>query len=76
MTKAKLVCENASDNGQGVGIKPQCWNNQAEVKVTVFYKNCMGDESESDTMYLCKECTKALKKLARKYGHKVRTTKL
>lgn len=76
MTKAKLVCENARINGLGVGIKPQCWNNQAEVKVTVFYTNCIGDECESDTTYLCKKCTEALKKLARKYGYKVKITEL
>ncbi|PMP97549.1 MAG: hypothetical protein C0169_02745 [Thermodesulfobacterium geofontis] len=76
MAKVKLICENASKNGQGVSIKPQCWDNQAEVKATVFYINCIGDVYESVTVYLCKECTKYLKKLARKYGFKVRTTKL
>jgi hypothetical protein len=73
-----IVCENANINGLGVGIKPQCWNNKAEFKVTVYYTNSISGirECESDTMYLCEECTKACKKIARKYGYKVRTAKL
>lgn len=71
MKKRVGVCENASINGRGISVSPQCWNNQATLKTTVEYH-----ELESDTSNLCSECSAALKKDAKKHGYKVYSVKL
>jgi len=66
-----MKCENASINGTGVSVYPQCFNNEATREVTVIY-----NEVERDTLYLCNECTKNLKRDARKHGYKVITKRI
>lgn len=63
----KKACENSS-TGSFVVVNPQCTGNLAENLVTVCYDD---DCSQKDVLYLCPECTQALKKDAKKYGYSV-----
>ncbi len=63
-------CENASTRGRGVGV-PQCFNSRATRQVRVEYH-----ESESDVLFLCEECAKALVKDAKRRGYKVYNWKM
>jgi len=79
-TEAKPpVCDNASrgPNGWkgGVSITPQCLDNLAARVVTVYYDEYM-DDGEHDTMNLCDECYRILRKEARAHGYKLRSKKL
>jgi len=69
--EARTFCDNASRRGSGVGIKPQCYDGKREYECTVIY-----NEVESDTMVLCSECRKQLKKEARRYGYKFKSRRL
>lgn len=53
-------CENASMNGTGVGITPQCSENMATHEVEVVY-----NPVERTKMKLCEPCLSALKKSMR-----------
>ena len=66
------VCENGARNndinyGRGIGVL-QCYDNPAVVRATVIY-----NYNESDSMNLCDECLKNLKKSARKNHYKIKT---
>jgi len=80
------VCDNASrgPNGWkggvsptpgGVSITPQCLDSPAARVVTVYYDEYM-DDGEHDTMNLCDECYRILRKEARAHGYKLRGKKL
>lgn len=69
------MCENGARNndinfGRGIGVL-QCYDNPVTTKATVFYH-----ENESDSMNLCDECIKNLKKSARKNGYRVKTERI
>jgi hypothetical protein len=75
----KPLCQNAYRNteincGRGIGLHPQCLDNIQEYRVTIHYRNCIGDEFAQDTFYLCRECLSHLKKQCR--GHKIEYEKL
>jgi len=67
----RTFCDNASRRGTGVSLSPQCVSGKREYKCTVTY-----NEVESDTMVLCSECKKALRREARKHGYKFRAEPL
>jgi len=80
------VCDNASRGPSGwkggvsptpggVSITPQCLDSPAARVVTVYYDEYM-DDGEHDTMNLCDECYRILRKEARAHGYKVRSKKL
>jgi hypothetical protein len=76
----KSLCQNAVRNvevnyGRGIGI-PQCYDNIQEYEVTIYYKNCLGDEFDQNTVYLCRECLSELEKSARKWGHSLKYRKI
>jgi len=68
-----MLCDNAYTKGSGLGIAlhPQCYNNKATRLVTVIYH-----ELEQDSFYLCEECTKHLRRNARRYGYRVQSSRL
>lgn len=70
----KRLCDNASMNGNGMGISldPQCYDNYAEYFVTITY----GRNGKQDSFYLCKNCLNNLKKDAQRYGDKVTARKI
>lgn len=61
-----MFCDNASRRGTGVSVKPQCNQGLRENEVTVIY-----NAVDRDTMVLCNECTKHLRREARRHGYKV-----
>lgn len=69
--KQRTFCDNAYRRGTGVSLKPQCLDGKREYECTVTY-----NEVESDTMVLCSECRKHLRKEARRHGYKFKSTKL
>lgn len=73
LKKNPPMCENAYQykSGAGVGVKPQCHDNEAVNEATIWY-----NEVSNDTMKLCAKCTAGLKKEARKHKYKVTTKKL
>jgi hypothetical protein len=65
-----MICENSSSRATQIGI-PQCFMNTATTIITVHYH-----ELESDTLLLCNECAKHLRKDARRHGYKIRSKKI
>jgi len=75
------LCDNAYRNtevnfGHGVGLSPQCYDNEQKWEVTIGYVNCIGDVFEQDTLYLCDECAKLARKAARRDGYKFKSRRL
>lgn len=60
-----MICENSSSGMYRI-VSPQCWKGKVSKEVTVTY-----NEVESDTLRLCAECAKDLKKDARRLGYAV-----
>lgn len=74
------LCQNAVRNtdinyGRGIGV-PQCYNNEQEYSVTIYYSDAIGQVAEEDTVKLCKQCLAELKKSARKQGYKLTYRKI
>lgn len=68
-----MKCENAITRGLGISLSPQCYDNEAKKSYTVTYDPT---QFEQDTMNLCDECAKFLKKDCRKYGYYIKSGKL
>ena len=58
-----MICSNSSTRPYNLGL-PQCFANEAEVVVTVWYHAL-----ESDTWFLCKECATCLVEDAERHGY-------
>jgi hypothetical protein len=65
------MCDNASYKGSHPIITPQCYSKKATRRVTVIYSHC-----ESDSLQLCEECTKVLKRDVRRHGYQFSSHKL
>lgn len=76
-------CDNASKNGRGIGVSPQCYDGKQEYECTIHYysdghvsKLSNGRILGADTMVLCSECRRQLLKEARKHHYKFQSKKL
>jgi len=62
-----MICQNSSNSGN-YPHSPQCYRGIVENKVDVFYND---SNTDMDSLLLCKECSKSIKKQARRYGYRV-----
>ena len=69
MNKNIIFCDRRST--KGYTEYPTCFNNKAEMKLTVIY-----NEIEKDTLYLCNSCGEAIKKDAENRNYKVKIQKI
>ncbi len=60
-------CDNASRRGR-VSVTPQCYDGPREFDVTVIYNP---GKYGRDSMVLCKECLKILRREGRRRGYRV-----
>ena len=68
------MCDNAHMNHArlyGGHVSPQCYNNEATQQLTITY-----NAVESDTLKLCAECVKIVKRDAMRHRYKVKTRNL
>ena len=79
----RTFCDNASRRGSGVSVNPQCYDGKREYECTVYYypdghtaKLSDGRILGADTMILCAECQRNLRKEARKHNYKFESRKL
>ena len=63
--KKLIKCANSNKHTSPI-LSPQCFNNDATEKLTIFYNKY---KSDSDTHFLCKKCSKRLQKDVEKYGY-------
>jgi len=72
-----MKCENGQRAylGQAI-VSPACYHAEAVKKVTVGYVNAIGDIFEEDTLSLCDECAKLIKRSARRHGNRVKVEAL
>jgi len=62
-----MLCDNNSINGDGISLKPQCYNNKAKYYVTIHYN----ESTDKDIVILCHNCLQYLKKDIKKYNYKI-----
>lgn len=69
----RTLCDNSTKRGRGISLDPRCYDGGREYECTVSY-----DEHgiETDTMILCSECTRNLRKDSRKHKYRFTSKKV
>lgn len=65
--KDKKICGNASSKGSGISGIPQCYKNEVDWIITVYYD----EHGDQDTLYLCDECARRLEEDVKKHGYDI-----
>ena len=68
--KEARTCDNDSSMGTGIGGISQCYKGKVEYEVEIIY-----GAGDSDTLYLCSDCMKEVKRDAQRHGYKVNVKK-
>lgn len=68
-TKMQQRCDNSNTKGSTI-LGCGCFNNPITNKLTIIYNS-----SETDTLYLCKQCCNDISEDAINHGYKVKTIK-
>lgn len=71
----RTLCDNSTKRGRGISLNPQCYDGRREYKCTVYYDE-YHSASNSDTMTLCSECMKNLRKDCRKHKYQFESKKV
>jgi hypothetical protein len=64
-------CDNDSSSGGYPVVSPQCYKGRATRLVTVRY-----NEVESDSLCLCEDCARLLKREAKRHRYQITTKRL